>query len=199
MLKRNSKDQMLVQRPESNDITVLDEQDFVKGRSTGRSEPGPINEDYHHYRHSLDDRYTLWRNGPRDLDIYDCELLRVDETVPNFWTYNGAGCEPIAAVSNREVSKILGLSQLKDSTQIFHYYAKDQNNKINVTTYKVKDFFPTSRSFLLVLDITTMEVSGNGEFVYLAGREVFPGQPVVYFNHRMFRMFSKPSLIHLCN
>lgn len=145
MLKRNTNNLMLVQQPEANDIKVLDEQDFIKGKSTGRREPGPINEDYHHYRHSLDDRYILWRNGDRDLDIYDCEQLRVDETVPNFWTYNGIGCEPICAVSNREVSKILGLSQMKDATQIFHYYSKDQNNKVNVTTYKVKDFFPTSK------------------------------------------------------
>lgn len=144
MLKRNSKNQMLVQQPELNDIKALDEQDFVQGKSPGRKEQGPINEDYHHYRHSLDDRYILWRNGPRDLDIYDCEQMRVDETVPNFWTHQGTGCEPICAVSNREVSKILGLSQMSDSSQIFQYYSKDQNNKVNVITHRVKDFFPTS-------------------------------------------------------
>jgi hypothetical protein len=144
MLKRNTKNQMLTQEPESNNTHVLDEQDVVRGKIAGRAERGPINENYRHYRHSLDDRYILWRNGNRDLDILDCETQKVDETVPNFWTYNGVGCQPICAVSNREVTKILGLSQLSDGTQIFQLYMKDANNKVNITTYRVKDFFPTS-------------------------------------------------------
>ena len=144
MLKRNMKDQMLTHEPETNHISVLDEQDVVRGKIPGRPERGPINENYRHYRHSLDDRYILWRNGNRDIDIFDCEIQKVDETVQNFWMYNGSPCQPICDVSNREVSKMLGLSQLNDTTQIFHLYMKDTNNRVNLTTYRVKDIFPTS-------------------------------------------------------
>lgn len=144
MLKRNTKDQMLTHEPETNHISVLDEQDDVRGKLPGRAERGPLNQAYRHYRHSLDDRFILWRNGNRDLDILDCETQKVDETVPNFWTHNGTVCQPVCAVSNREVSKILGLSQLNETIQIFHLYTKDPNNKVNITTHRVKDFFPTS-------------------------------------------------------
>ena len=145
MLKRNTKDHMLVQQPEANDIKALDMGDYERDRTRGRQEPGPINEDYNHYRHSLDDRYILWRNGNRDLDIYDCENMRVDETVPNFWTHQGRPCQPIAAVSNREVSKILGLSQLDNQTQCLHYYEKDDKDRVNMNSYRAKDIFPTSK------------------------------------------------------
>lgn len=144
MLKRNTKDHMLVQQPEANDVKALDMKDYERERTTGRRELGPINEDYHHYRHSLDDRYILWRNGNKDLDIYDCENMKVDETVPNFWTHQGQQCQPIAAVSNREVSRILGLSQLDKNTQCLHYYEKDDKDRVTMNSFRSKDIFPTS-------------------------------------------------------
>ena len=143
MLKRNTKDHMLVQQPEANDIKALDMGDYERDRTRGRPESGPINEDYNHYRHSLDDRYILSRNGKKDLDIYDCENMKVDETVPNFWSHQGYQCKPIAAVSNREVSKILGLSQLDNNTQCLHYYEKDSKDKVVLSSYKTKDVFNT--------------------------------------------------------
>lgn len=148
MLKKNTKDQMLIQQPEANDVKAIDMNDYERDRTRGRSEPGPINEDYHHYRHSLDDRYILWRNGKKDLDIYDCENMKVDETVPNFWSHQGQFCQPIGAVSNREASRILGLSQLDNNTQCLHYYEKDNKDRVSIQSYRAKDIFPTSRHIL---------------------------------------------------
>ena len=146
MLKRNKHSQILFQQPETNDIICLNEHDYESFSSPGRQERGPIYEDFNHYRHSLDDRYILWRNGDRDLDIYDCEDKKVNESISNFWTHEGINCQPISAISNREVSKILGLSQLDPNTQILQFYTKNQYNRTSVSTFRVKENFPTSNS-----------------------------------------------------
>lgn len=163
MLKRNTKNHMLIQQPEKNDMYCIDEGAIERERTEGRPEPGPINENYHHYRHSLDDRYILWRNGPKDLDVYDCEQMKNDETFPNFWTYKEKACMPVAAVSNREVSKVLGVSQLDPSTQVVHYLEKDADWNNQTQTALARDLFPN------VNRITTMEVSGDGNVAYIAG------------------------------
>lgn len=165
MLKKNSKNHMLIHQPEANDMYCIDDSNIERERTKGRSEPGPMNETYNHYRHSLDDRYILWRNGPKDLDIYDCEMMRNDETVPDFWTHNGQTSRPIAAISNREVSKALGLSQLNPSTQVLHYIEKDQNYNFVKNSVQATDLFPNMRK------LTTMEVSSDGNTAYIAGLE----------------------------
>ena len=170
-LKRNSKNHMLLQQPEANDIYCIDEGAVERERTKGRPEPGPINENYHHYRHSLDDRYMLWRNGKKDIDIYDVELMKNDETVPNFWLHQGRETIPLAAVSNREVSKILGLSQLDPNTQVLHYMEKDPAYNNVISSKNMRDVFPTSTLDSPVRRLTTMEVSRDGSTVFVAGKE----------------------------
>ena len=144
VLKRNSKNHMLIQQPEANDIYCIDDGAVERERTKGRTETGPINENYNHHRHSLDDRYMLWRNGKRDIDVYDVEMMRNDETIPNFWMVNGKESIPIASVSNREVSKILGISQLDPNTQMIHYMEKDADYNNHITTFPAKEVFPSS-------------------------------------------------------
>jgi hypothetical protein len=86
----------------------------------------------------------LWRNGPNDLCVYDCERLVNDETIKDFWTFKGKQTMPIAAVSNREVYKILAISQLDPSTQVLHYMEKDPEYRNVKTEYYMKDVFPSS-------------------------------------------------------
>jgi len=107
-----------------------------------------VNENYHHYRHSLDSRFVLWRNGPNDLCVYDCERLMNDETFKDFWKYKGRETLPTAAVANREVYKVLGLSRLDPSTQVLHYLEKDKDYKNVKTEYTVKEVFPSRKSWL---------------------------------------------------
>lgn len=124
---------MLIQIPEKNDLVCFDENGSERERIIGRPEQGPVNETYNNFRHSLDDRFILWRNGTQDLDIFDSEAMKVAETIPFFWTYQGHSCLPIAAISDREVSKILALSQLNPETQILHYLEKDPQGEYEGT------------------------------------------------------------------
>lgn len=149
MLKRNTKNHMLIHQPESNDIYCIDESAIERERSKGRQEQGPMNETYNHYRHSLDDRYVLWRNGPKDLDIYDCEMMRNDETVQDFWMHNGRVCRPIAAISNKEVSKALGLSQFDQNTQVLHYIEKDSQYNFVKQSMPTNQVFPSSKAIII--------------------------------------------------
>lgn len=164
-LKKNLKDNMLVHLANSNDISIMNDDLQEKGRTNGNKEDGQINENYNHYRHSLDDRYILWRNGHNDLSVYDCEALKNDEVIKNFWDYKAKSTAPVAAISNREVSKILALSQLDPNTQVIHYLEKDEKLKNHKSEFLMRDIFPRMRK------LTTMEVNSDGTTAYIAGQE----------------------------
>ena len=156
---------MLIHQPTENDQCIITDDLVERNRTKGILENGQVNEAYHHYRHSLDDKYILWRNGQKDLGIYDVENFKNDETVENFWMYKGKQTMPVAAISNREVSKILALSQLDGSNQVIHYYEKDANYDFVRMEFMMHELFPTMKR------LTTMEVSSDASVAYIAGIE----------------------------
>ena len=88
-LKRNQKNNMLIHQPNENDQCIISDDLVERSRTKGSFEKGQINEAYHHFRHSLDERYMLWRNGGRDLCVYDVEKMEKVETYENFWEMEG--------------------------------------------------------------------------------------------------------------
>lgn len=146
-LKKNSKGQLLIQQPGTNDLVTIDDSANERDRCKGKYEPGPVNEAFSHFRHSLDDKYIIWKNGLNDIEVVDCEIGKPVEMITNFWSHRGKPCLPQSAVSNREVSKILGLSQLDPNTQVLHYIDKDSQTTLPQSLL-VKEAFP-SRSHSL--------------------------------------------------
>jgi hypothetical protein len=82
-----------------------------------------------------------------------------DETIKDFWKFKGRETLPTAAVSNREVYKVLGLSRLDPSTQVLHYMEKDNEYKNVKTEYSVKEVFPSSKP---VLDSSERSLNDGG-------------------------------------
>lgn len=167
-MKRNSKNHLLLQQPQKNDLYAIDSQNLERERTPGRLDTVAGNEAFRHFRHSLDDKYILWRNGNKDLDVYDCETMETDETISDFWVHEGKSSVPVCGVSNREVSKILGLGNKDLNTQTLHYLEKDSDGKNHQQNFLVKDLFPKMSSF------STMEINQKGDRVYLAGIEPTP-------------------------
>lgn len=56
-------DDLIIQDPMSNDLYKLDGILGLERQIDGLPEAGRSNEDLHHYRHSLDYAYLLWRSG----------------------------------------------------------------------------------------------------------------------------------------
>lgn len=105
----------------------------------------------------------LWRCGLGDLKIYDVFKDKTDETVKNFWMHKGEVGKPVAAVSTADAYKIFGVSLLKDSTAAVHYYERNDQDVSVVSAICNQSI----KSPLTV--ITALEVSANGQMVYLGG------------------------------
>lgn len=145
-LKRNSQNHMLSQQPGKNDLYCFDDNGIERERIPGKPDPSPADESFCHYRHSLDDRYILWRNGNKDLEVFDCESMKNDETISGFWHYRGQPTKPVAAISDREVSRILAVSQIDLNNQAIHYLEKDFKTGVDyVNVGNVKEVFPNCK------------------------------------------------------
>ena len=63
--------------------------------------------------------------------------------------HNGRVCRPIAAISNKEVSKALGLSQFDQNTQVLHYIEKDGQYNFVKQSMPINQVFPSSKAIII--------------------------------------------------
>ena len=153
--------EFVLQEPNSNNLILMDSQMQPKKSLAGSYENKRPTEDLHHYRHSLDYLYLLWRQGGTSLGIVDAITFDNVDSVNEFWTFQGAPTEPVCACSNVSAYKLFGASQL-NGTSIVHYHEQAGNTKKQGSN-------PTEQVFPRMSQVTCCEVSFTESIVYLAG------------------------------
>ena len=88
-------------------------------------------EELHHYRHSLDSEYMLWRSGQDNLSIVGTKKFECVELINQFWTYKKQSSMPVAACSNRSAQKIVATSQAGPNNYVVHYYEDTPHKEVN--------------------------------------------------------------------
>lgn len=128
----------------------------------GQFEKGKVIEDFHCYRHSLDDYYFLWRSGQDNLAVVDLDNFEVNEEIKAFWTFENISTMPVAACADRAAERILATSQAGADNYILHFFEDSPENSV----YFSKPCFEVIPS---VNRVTCMDVSFDESRVYLAG------------------------------
>ena len=168
---------LMLHEPNSNNLVLYDNNFNAVKRLDGQYESGPVNEHFNDYRYSLDDIYFLWRSGNGGLTIVDAETFEPQETINNFWSYNEALCQPLAACANRAGTKICGTSQAGPNAYILHYYEDRMDGGPPISYAKpVVSIIPS------MYQVTCMDVSNDERRVYIAGMarmEGGVGRPIV--------------------
>lgn len=154
--------QVITQEPNTNQLELNDPNLTELKQIDGLFEDGKPVEDLHHYRHSLDHKYMLWRSGQDNLTVVDAEKFEAVEVIKQFWTYEKRSTMPVAAASNRRASKIVGTSQAGPDNYVVHYY-EDQDG-VNIAYAK-----PVSEVIPSMHKLTCMDVSFDEQRVYIAG------------------------------
>jgi hypothetical protein len=159
---------LFLQEPNSNDFKLVDEQLNPKNKLIGNYEGGKVIEDFHHFRHSIDEVYVLWRQGQDSLGIVDVEEFKCVETIDKFWTFEGRSSMPVAACANRTATKIVGTSQTGPNTYAIHYF-EDKGGEIIQWAKYLTQVIPS------MFKLTCMEVSFDESRVYFAGLTIKNG------------------------
>jgi hypothetical protein len=159
----------ILQEPNTNNVYLSDASMNTIKTIDGLPEGGKVIEDLHHYRHSLDYGYLLWRSGQDNLSILDATTFECDEVIKQFWTYNQQSSMPVAAVSNVTASRIVATSQAGPDNYVIHYYQDDQFGNIAYAR-------PVAEVILSMYKLTCMEVSYDEQRVYIAGIAVVDGR-----------------------
>lgn len=156
-------DDLIIQDPVSNDLYKLDGILGLERQIDGLPEAGRPNEDLHHYRHSLDYAYLLWRSGQDNLSIVDVELFECVDVIKRFWTFNNISTMPICATANVNADRILGASQSGANSFIVHYY-EDLGNKDRSFARPIETVFAN------MYRLTCMDTSYDEKVVFVGGR-----------------------------
>ena len=156
------KDQIILQDPNQNDLTLNSNSFYELNRLKGNYEPGKVIEHFHDYRHSLDRDYMLWRLGGDDLAVVDRVLFKIVQTIVSFWMIDNQSCMPVCAVSDRKGSRIIASSMSGPSEHILHFWSK-QTGLISS---------PCRQKLPHMLRVTAMEVSKEGNVAFLAGLSI---------------------------
>lgn len=168
-------DHVVLQQPNSNDLILVDQDLNTVKAIDGLTESGPVNEDFHHYRHSLDYAYLLWKSGQDNLSIVDTENFECVEVIKQFWTYNNKSSMPVAAAANSNADKVVATSQAGPENYIIHYY--EDSLDANVAYAK-----PVGQVIPSMYELTAIEVSSDESRVYIGGKAIVDGRagaPVV--------------------
>lgn len=166
---------VVLQQPNSNDLYLVDEDLNTVKVIDGLNESGPVNEDFHHYRHSLDYAYLLWKSGQDNLSIVDTETFECVEVIKQFWTYNNKSSMPVAAAANSNADKVVATSQAGPENYIIHYY--EDSIDTNVAYAK-----PVGQVIPSMYELTAIEVASDESRVYIGGKAIVDGRagaPVV--------------------
>lgn len=153
---------VITQEPNTNQLELNDPQLSELKQIDGQFEPGKPLEDLHHYRHSLDRKYFLWRSGQDNLTILNKENFEAVDVIKQFWTFEKRSSMPVAAASNRKASKIIGTSQAGPENYVVHYYEDEPG--VNIAYAK-----PVSEVIPSMYKLTCMDVSFDEQRVYIAG------------------------------
>lgn len=166
---------VVLQEPNSNDLFLVDRDLNTVKAIDGLTESGAVAEDLHHYRHSLDYAYFLWRSGQDNLSIIDTETFECVEVIQQFWTFDNASSMPVAACANVNADKIVATSQAGPENYIIHYY-EDSIDKSVAYARPVGEVIPS------MYKLTALEVSADERRVYIGGLAIVDGRagsPVV--------------------
>jgi hypothetical protein len=74
-------DFVVIHEPNTNSVKYADRRLNVINQIPGNYEAGIVVEDFHHYKHSVDDVYMLWNKGQDDIGIVDLEEIKCIEVI----------------------------------------------------------------------------------------------------------------------
>lgn len=166
---------VILQEPNSNNLFLVDRDLNTVKAIDGLGENGKVVEDLHHYRHSQDYAYFLWRSGQDNLSIIDTDTFECVEVIQQFWTFENASTMPVAACANVNADRIVATSQAGPDNYIIHYYEDSIDQ--NVAYAK-----PIGAVVPSMYQVTALETSADERRVYLGGLAIVDGRagsPVV--------------------
>jgi hypothetical protein len=160
---------VVLQEPNSNNLFLMDRDLNTVKTIDGLPEGGTVVEDLHHYRHSLDYAYMLWKSGQDNLSVVNTDNFECVEVIKEFWTYDNKSTMPVAAVSNANADKIVATSQSGPDNYVIHYY--EDSIATNVAYAR-----PVGAVIPSMYKLTCMEVSYDEQRVYIAGKALIDGR-----------------------
>ena len=129
------------------------------------------NQKFHHYIHSVDKNFMLWRAGQEKIVVVNTDTFEAVEQIDQFWSYQNSGCSPITACSNRTGTKILGCSMSARQGCILHYFERSSEDEVVSFTKPLTEILPEMHK------VTCLEVSSDESKIFLAGLENLDGRP----------------------
>ena len=169
-------DQVVMQNPLTNRIELCDRELNPLKAIDGTPELEQAPEVFDNFRHSLDSEYFLWKSGAANMTIVQARDFVADGEIKDFWLFNGQASLPIAAVSNRDATKILGSSMIGPDKYGIHYYEDIAGAQIQAFARPVEEVIPA------LVRVTCMDVSFDGKRAYIAGscrRDIDQGSAMV--------------------
>lgn len=145
-------------------------------------DPAFLKETFHHYRHSLDNYFMLWKSGQNSLSVIDLETRERRELISQFWTFQGRPSMPISAAADRTAERIIASSQADLDLYLIHYY---EDSKLQKSSFcaPISSVLPFCKVFLtLVVRANDLEISFDEQNVLICGihsRGVFKGKAMV--------------------
>jgi len=125
------------------------------------------------FRHSLDNRLLLWRQGKNMMSIVDRKSFLIVNSISDFFKYKSVSTKPIAACANKKSSVIVAISQhpTNDRNLIHFYESADGVERIRVKYL--------TRAFPEIRKAYTIESSLDGKVGYIGGIHKQSGKPMI--------------------
>lgn len=155
----SKEEEIILQNPISNNFTVYDQNMNEVKIIVGNTESGKIPHHFHESRCSLDKNFALWRKGQESIALVRMQDYSIFAEITDFWNYFGQKSMPVCAVHSGDGDKIAASSMAGPDSHIFHFFKQGQES----IAKPCKD---VARS---LERITSMDVSGDGKTIYLAG------------------------------